>query len=56
MEAFRTKIMALAGDEAGTVALCTKQFATIDTNGDGNIDRSEVIVFYLAHFEGSTQE
>ncbi len=55
MDAFKAKLIALNGDEAGTVELCTKHFAAVDTNGDGNIDRAEIITFYLAHHAGSTQ-
>ena len=55
MEAFKATMVSLAGDAAATEALLNKQFAAIDTNSDGNIDRAEIISFYLAHFAGSEQ-
>ena len=55
MEAFKATLVALAGDAAATEALLNKQFSNIDTNSDGNIDRAEIISFYLAHFAGSEQ-
>ena len=55
MEAFKATMVSLAGDAAATEALLNKQFAAIDSNSDGNIDRAEIIAFYLAHFAGSEQ-
>ena len=55
MEAFKATMVALAGDTAKTEELLNKQFAAIDSNSDGNIDRAEIIAFYLSHFTGSEQ-
>ena len=47
MEAFTAKLVGLANDVAATEALLNKQFSNIDTNGDGEVDRNEIIAFYL---------
>ena len=46
-DAFRSEILALTGNPEGTRALCTERFTAVDTNGDGKIDKSEVVSFYL---------
>jgi len=55
MEAFTSKLVGLVDDVAATEALLNKQFSNIDTNGDGQIDKGEIVAYYMQHVAGADQ-